>query len=316
MSIEKFLFLPPSASSHGYEIDFIIFLMHIVMLLLFVGWAGYFLHVLFRFRQGKKPISPFYLKLNICVCFSLLVLAIVFSLLKNWIVGGVLFLCWGIHFNYVLSCFFQKDGLKADHEGSKSHLTSKFELVIIIVELILLFGFSIPFWAKQVNAFPDTDNAVEIKVVGEQFAWNFHHPGLDHKFGKTSVEFFDKQSNPLGLDPNDPNGKDDVVTINQTYIPIGRPVIFHISSKDVMHSFGVPFMRVKQDAIPGMSIPIWFTPIKTGKFDIVCSQLCGIGHYKMNGFINVKSEEEYQSWLSENSKAAGSEEEGYDSFWN
>lgn len=260
MSIEKLLGLPPVASSHGYEIDFIIFLMHILMLLLFVGWGIYFVYVMFRFNKKANP--------------------------------------------------------KADHEGTKSHVTSKLEVAVVVFELVLLFGFSIPFWAKQVNAFPDTDNAVEIRVVAEQFAWNFHHPGLDNKFGKTSLEFYDKQSNPLGIDPKDPNGKDDVVTINQLYLPIGRPAILHISSKDVMHSFGVPQMRVKQDAIPGLSVPVWFTPIKTGQFDVVCSQLCGIGHYRMKATVNVKSEEDYQDWLTQNSKPAGSEEEGYDSFWN
>ena len=122
----------------------------------------------------------------------------------------------------------------------------------------------------------------------------------------------------MAIDPNDPNGKDDVVTVNQLTIPVGRPVIIQLTSRDVMHSFGVPLMRVKQDIIPGMNIPTWFTPTKTGTFEIACSQLCGIGHYHMKGFINVKSEDDFNKWYADQSKQSSSAAEGGgegDSFW-
>jgi cytochrome c oxidase subunit 2 len=258
MNIEKLLYLPPVASSHGAQIDFIIFLVHCLMAVLFIGWGIYFVYVIFRFRQRK--------------------------------------------------------GHKANHIGTTSHVSNKIEIAIVVFEIILLFGFSIPFWAKQVNALPERGDIVELKVVAEQFAWNAHYPGPDKKFGKTDWKFFDKQSNPLGIDPQDPNGKDDFATINQIHMPIGKPAVIHLTSKDVMHSFGVPNMRAKQDVIPGMSIPIWFTPIKTGQFEVVCSQLCGLGHYKMRGVITVESEEQYQAWVDSQVKSAG--ESGEDSFWN
>jgi len=194
-------------------------------------------------------------------------------------------------------------------------VSSWIEIGIVIFEVVVLMGFSIPFWAKQVNAFPKRADALEVKVVAEQFAWNVHYPGPDGIFGKTDIRFFDKQSNPLGLDPNDSNGKDDITTINQLHLPIGRPAIIHLTSKDVMHSFFLPVMRVKQDIIPGMSIPTWFTPTKTGQFEIACAQLCGLGHYRMKGFLTVHSREDFDKWVEEQAKSAGKDEE-YDDFWN
>lgn len=89
---------------------------------------------------------------------------------------------------------------------------------------------------------------------------------------------------------------DDVTTLGELVVPAGRPVIVQLSSKDVIHSFGVPVMRVKQDAIPGMTIPVWFTPTRAGEYEIVCSQLCGLGHYKMRGVLRVVEPAEYQRW--------------------
>ena len=96
-------------------------------------------------------------------------------------------------------------------------------------------------------------------MVGEQFAWNIHYPGPDGKFGRTDIKLV-SADNPLGLDRTDPNAKDDITTINQLNLPVDRPVLVHLSSKDVIHSFGLYEMRVKQDAIPGMNIPVWFIP--------------------------------------------------------
>jgi cytochrome c oxidase subunit 2 len=106
----------------------------------------------------------------------------------------------------------------------------------------------------------------------------------------------------MGLDRTDPDAKDDITTINQLNLPVDRPILVHLSSKDVIHSFGLVEMRVKQDAIPGMDIPVWFIPNKVGEFEIACSQLCGLGHYRMRGFISVKSQADYDSWLAEEAK--------------
>ena len=104
--------------------------------------------------------------------------------------------------------------------------------------------------------------------------------------------------NPLGLDRRDPAGQDDITTINRLNLPVGKPVIVYLSSKDVVHSFGLPQMRVKQDAMPGIVQPVWFTPTQTGEWDIACSQLCGLGHFRMRGIYAVLPAADYDAWLA------------------
>lgn len=252
--------LPINASSHGYEIDQMIYLVHGLMFVLFVGWGIFFVVTLARFNRRVSP--------------------------------------------------------KANYTGVKSHASQSIEIAVIVAEVILLAGFSIPFWARQVNAFPNRPDAIEIRIVAEQFAWNVHYPGKDGKFGKTNLKLMDAQNNPIGLDLSDPNAKDDITTVNQLHVPIGRPVVIHLSTKDVIHCFFLPQMRVKQDVIPGMSIQTWFIPTKTGAWEIACAQLCGIGHYRMKGFYTVHSEAEYDQWLAQQPTAGGSSDPGGNSFWN
>jgi cytochrome c oxidase subunit 2 len=120
--------------------------------------------------------------------------------------------------------------------------------------------------------------------------------------------------NPLGIDRTDPNALDDISAPNQLHVPVGRPVLVHLSSKDVIHSFGLYEMRVKQDAIPGMQIPVWFIPTITTKemraklgkadfeYEIACSQLCGLGHYRMRGFLTVDSADDFNRWIADQEK--------------
>jgi cytochrome c oxidase subunit 2 len=178
-----------------------------------------------------------------------------------------------------------------------------------VVEAVLLIGFAIPLWAARVDAMPAENEALVVQVTGEQFAWNIHYPGADRVFGRTDIKLLDLQSNPLGLDRSDPAAMDDVTTVNQLYLPVNRPIIVRLRSKEVIHSFGVPELRVKQDAIPGLTIPIWFIPTvttaemrtRTGnpefQYEIACAQLCGLGHARMRGFVTVQSAEEFQQWL-------------------
>ncbi len=237
-----------------------------------------------------------------------------FVMLLFHILMLILFIGWGIFFLVALVRFKKTSHPKADYHGIRSHFSSAVEIAVAIIEIILLAAFSIPFWAKQVNAFPNRKDALEVRVIAEQFAWNIHYPGPDGIFGKTDIQLIDKQSNPLGIDQSDPHAKDDFVTINQLHLPIGRPVIIYLSSKDVMHCFSLPIMRVKQDIIPGMSIPVWFVPTKIGNSEIGCAQLCGLGHYRMKGFLTIHTQEEYDKWLAEQSSQ--SESSGEDSFWN
>jgi cytochrome c oxidase subunit 2 len=228
-------------------------LIHIFMLILFVGWGGFFLYAIVRFRQSRNPV--------------------------------------------------------ADYKGVTSHRSTYLEVGVAVVEAVLLIGFAIPLWAARVDNLPPENEALLVQVTGEQFAWNVHYAGPDQVFGRTDVKLLDLQSNPLGLDRSDPAAKDDVTTVNQFYMPVNRPVIVRLRSKDVIHSFGVPELRVKQDAIPGLTIPIWFIPTvttaemrtRTGnaefQYEIACAQLCGIGHARMRGFVTVQTAEEFQAWM-------------------
>lgn len=235
-----------------------------------------------------------------------------------------LFVGWGLFFLYVLFRFRKARNPVADYVGVKSKTSTYLEVGVAIAEAILLIGFSIPLWANRVEDFPPEDQATVVKVVGEQFAWNVHYPGPDGKFGKTSIDLIDLQSNPLGLDRSDPDGKDDITTVNQLHIPVGKPVIVKLSSKDVIHSFNLTEFRVKQDAVPGLEIPLWFVPtITTAQmrqklgmddfvYEIACAQLCGLGHYSMRGYVTVETPEEYQAWIDEEESKLGGEE----SVWN
>jgi len=141
-----------------------------------------------------------------------------------------------------------------------------------------------------------------VRVVAEQFSWNFHYPGADGRFGRTSITLVDPD-NPLGLDRRDQAAKDDITTINQLHLPVGRTAVIHLSSQDVIHSLGMPEMRVKQDAIPGIVQPVWFTPTQTGRWEIACSQLCGLAHYRMKAFYTIHPPQQFQAWLDEEAAA-------------
>jgi cytochrome c oxidase subunit 2 len=245
--------LPPLASAHGAQIDGLIGWTHVFMLVLFLGWGGFFAYALIRFRRSRHPV--------------------------------------------------------ADYTGVKSHASNYSEIAVAVVEAVLLFAFSIPIWAARVDRMPSESEALVVRVTAEQFAWNIHYAGPDRVFGRTDIKLFDLQANPLGLDRSDPAGKDDITTLNQLYLPVNTPIIVRLRAKDVIHSFGVPEFRVKQDAVPGLTIPIWFVPdvttaemrTRTGnpefQYEIACAQLCGMGHYRMRGFVTVQTAEEFQKWM-------------------
>jgi cytochrome c oxidase subunit 2 len=307
--LQKILGLPINASEQGARVDHLILYVHILMVVLFVGWIAFFLYTIFRFRRGKHP--------------------------------------------------------KADYTGVTTHASSYLEATVAVIEVALLVGLSIPFWSWKVSAFPTESNTVHVRVIAQQFAWNIHYPGPDGVFGRTDIKLVDEQTNPIGLDrKGDPHAKDDIVTLNQLHLPVNRPVIIEITTKDVIHSFFLPVMRVKQDAVPGMLIPIHFVPTKTSDqmreelamtitlpttksldsyvamedyqakdgsvlvkkgraisgdattrlvengvtavrigprypAEIACAQLCGLGHYRMRGFLTVDTEQEYAAWVKD-----------------
>jgi cytochrome c oxidase subunit 2 len=220
--------------------------------------------------------------------------------LVHWLML-ILFVGWGAFFMFVLFRFRKRANPKASYTGAKGKISKSLEVAIAIIEVVLLVGYAIPAWARRVRQFPAESQAVVVRVVGQQFAWNVHYPGPDGKFGRTDIKLV-SADNAIGIDRTDPNAKDDVTEINQLNLPVDRPVLVHLSSMDVIHSFGLYEMRVKQDAVPGMQIPVWFIPNRVGEYEITCSQLCGLGHFRMRGFVNVQSEADYRKWMDDQEK--------------
>jgi cytochrome c oxidase subunit II len=218
--------------------------------------------------------------------------------LVHWLML-VLFVGWGAFFVYVLVRFRSGRHPRARHAGLRGRWSTWIEGAVLAAEIVLLAFFSIPAWSARVDAFPSEADATVVRVVGEQFNWNIHYPGGDGRFGRTALDLVDPVDNPLGLDRTDPAAADDVTTVNALNLPVGRPVIVQLSSKDVVHSFALPQMRIKQDAIPGIVQPVWFTPTRTGEWEIVCSQLCGLGHYRMRGFYTIQAPADFEAWLTE-----------------
>jgi len=248
----KLLHLPVLASENGAGVDRLIIVIHLLMIVLFIGWSSYFLYTLWRFRAKRHP--------------------------------------------------------KADHHGVRSHASSYLEVVVAAVEILILAAVAIPLWAKAVDVtkLPPEEGATEIQVVAQQFAWNGRYAGPDGKFGRQNMQWV-SDNNLFGVDPEDEAGKDDVQVLNEFHVPVNKPVVAYVSSKDVIHSFKIIAFRVTQDAIPGMRIPTWFKPVHTGRYQINCAQLCGNGHASMaGGFLVVETQEEYEAWLASMSGAATS----------
>jgi cytochrome c oxidase subunit 2 len=261
--------MPVLGSRHGADVDMFVVYVHYLMAFLFVIWFAYFCYALWRFSAKRSP--------------------------------------------------------KADAVGVRNHLSTWLELAVAAIEVVLLVGFAIPLWAKQVDQFPKDSDATVIRVVAEQFSWNSRYTGPDGKFGKQDM-LLAISDNPLGYDSEDPASKDDVTPplkdLRAPFVELDadgdgkpdlhpdgskkhKPVVIHLSSKDVIHSFKVNTLRVCQDAIPGMSIPIHFEPIREGRYLITCAQLCGNGHASMNGWFTVESADSFAAWQEMNKPVAG-----------
>lgn len=238
------------------------------------------------------------------------------------------FLAWFGAFVFILFRFRRARQPKASYHPFKSRIPFLAEGTILAAEIALLAGLSIPFWMRVVDARPEALRApVEVRIVAQQFVWNVHHPGPDGVFGRVKGDLVDGQTNPVGLDRTDPDGMDDIVTVNHLYLPVGEPALIWLTSMDVIHSLALPEFRVKRDAIPGMSVPVMFTPTMTTaelrehtgdpnrNFEIKCAQLCGLGHYNMRGFLTVLEPQEYRAWVADNAPTP-EDAAAYDPFWD
>jgi cytochrome c oxidase subunit II len=166
---------------------------------------------------------------------------------------------------------------------------------VIVGDVIILATQALPAWSERNAPPPAGTQPVEVHVTAEQFAWNIHYPGPDGVFGRTTQALV-SASNPVGIDREDPAAADDIGLLNVLMLPINRTVVVQLTSRDVIHSFTLNEMRVKQDAVPGMTSRIWFTPITNGDWEIACSQLCGLGHYRMRGEYHVVDQGAWDKW--------------------
>jgi cytochrome c oxidase subunit II len=193
-----------------------------------------------------------------------------------------------------------------DREGAKkaeySHGNVKLEVLWTVLTAVLFVGLNLMgsnVWARERFA-PAEAGAIPVEVTGMQFAWYFRYAGPDGKFGATSPKLMDASAGneaAVGLDTSDAAAKDDVVT-GTMYLPVNRQVDLRLRAVDVIHSFFVPAMRFKQDAVPGLEIHMHFTPTEVGDYEIACAELCGLGHYKMHGMLKVVSPEDFDKWLA------------------
>jgi len=206
----------------------------------------------------------------------------------------VLFVGWTTYFLFAIWRFHKSRNPKADYHGVRSHASTHLEASVVLIEAVLLLGFALPLWGRRVTEFPVTGDRLEVRCIAYQFGWDFHYPGLDGKFGKQGVGFINS-SNPLGLDPNDPAGRDDFWS-KDLHLINHKPTVVRVSSRDVIHGLALHQMRIQQDAMPGMEIPQWFRPIKTGTWEIICAQLCGIGHSAMRATYTVEEQKEFDQF--------------------
>ena len=176
-------------------------------------------------------------------------------------------------------------------------LTTIAVVVIVGIEILTLSLVGSKVWAGMYFV-PAPANALHVDVQAEQFAFYFRYPGPDGEFGPIHPDKInDGNGDYFGLDPaNDVSARDDIIVGTLT-VPIGKPVLLTMHSKDMIHSFYVPELRIQQDIVPGLDIPIHFTATKTGKYEIVCTQLCGLGHYSMRAYIEVLPQDQFDQWL-------------------
>ncbi|NNE92528.1 MAG: cytochrome c oxidase subunit II [Verrucomicrobiales bacterium] len=216
----------------------------------------------------------------------------------HWFMA-ILLVGWTAFLFVILFKFNAKKNPKASYHGITSHFSTHLEVGVVIVEVVLLLGFAFPLWAARsdVDRKPTGDDVVNLRAVGKQFGWMFHYGGGDKMIGMTDP-FAISSANGIGLMKDDPNAIDDFISVGELVLPKGRPCIVQVTSIDVIHGLALVPLFSQQDAIPGTEIPMWFTPTKTGEWDIVCAQLCGAGHAKMVATVKVVESEEFDSWYA------------------
>jgi cytochrome c oxidase subunit 2 len=209
-----------------------------------------------------------------------------------------IFSVWLIVFVAALIKFRSGSNPEARQEGVRPLWPAIAIGAVIAGDVFILATQALPVWSARVAPPPAGVTPIEVRVTGEQFAWNIHYPGPDGVFGKTSNELI-SASNPVGIDRDDAAAKDDIGLLNVLTLPVDRTIVIQLTSRDAVHSFTLNEMRVRQDAVPGMVGHVWFTPTKVGDWEIACSQLCGLGHYRMRGEYHVVTAAGWDQWMKD-----------------
>jgi cytochrome c oxidase subunit 2 len=222
------------------------------------------------------------------------------TLVVTFWITGVVFAAVVLFTAYCVFRFRHKPGRRAAYEPENKRLELGLTVVTAIgVAAMLAPGLAV--WHRFITVPAD---ATEVEVVAQQWQWSYRLPGADNRLGRSDPRLI-SFDNPLGVVPDDPHGADDfIVEADDLHLPVDRPVKMLLRSIDVLHNFYVPEFRGKMDMVPGMITYFWFTPTRTGTFEVLCAELCGVGHGFMRGNVLVDSHEDYQAWLDEQSTFA------------
>ena len=216
------------------------------------------------------------------------------TLFITLIISGIFFIAITVFMAVAVMRYRHKEGSRAAYQPENK----KLELWLIIVTSIGIAGMLAPGLVVYSDFIRVPKNAYDLEVIAQQWQWAFRFPGQDGKLGRSDIKFVDS-GNPLGLDPKDPAGQDDVlIKNNEVHLPLDKPVKVLLRSKDVLHDFYVPQIRSKMDMVPGMVSYFWFTPTKTGNYEVLCAEFCGVGHYNMRGHMIVEEQGVFDQWLN------------------
>ncbi len=213
--------------------------------------------------------------------------------LTFWVTGFV-FVVVNLFMAYCVIKFRYKKTRRAEYEPENKKLEWWLTgLTSVGVAAMLAPGLFV--WAEFVTV---PEGADEIEAIGQSWHWSYRLPGDDGKFGNVHSRLV-TDDNPFGMEPDDPNGQDDrLIESNEVHLPVDRPVKINLRSKDVLHNFTVTQFRVKMDVVPGLVTYIWLTPTKTGEYEVLCEELCGIGHFAMRGWVVVDEQDDYDAWYA------------------
>ncbi|MDB5762131.1 MAG: coxM [Herminiimonas sp.] len=209
------------------------------------------------------------------------------------VITGFFFVVINLFVAYTLLRFRHRKGRRAAYEPDNKKL-ERWLIGGTTLGIMALLAPGLFVYAEYISP---PHNALIVEVVGQQWQWRFRLPGADGRLGRTDVRFV-SPANPFGLDPGDPAGRDNVlINSNELHLPLNKPVKMLLRSHDVLHDFYVPQFRARMNMVPGMVNTFWFTPTKTGRYEVLCAQLCGVGHYNMRGYVVVEEDAVFQKWV-------------------